>query len=192
LLPEASSVRTQNAVEREQTGAADAGGRLLLQMRTHRYPAPTPPHHFHDVDGTAIGAILASDHASAMLPRPIGRGWTRRTRSSPPYRAATCSPGCTWRSGWGWSWRATSRDHERDCAQRVWVSEVVLRPRATFAANCEVTRTAIARVVEFAHKHCFIARSRTTLGTSGVGGAEQRCRPGPSDAWVNGPDAVNR
>jgi organic hydroperoxide reductase OsmC/OhrA len=41
----------------------------------------------------------------------------------------------------------------------VWVSEVVLRPRITFAANYSATPEAIARVHEVAHVHCFIARS---------------------------------
>jgi organic hydroperoxide reductase OsmC/OhrA len=45
---------------------------------------------------------------------------------------------------------------------RCWVSEVILRPRVTFAAHQQVTAAAMAHFHELAQRDCFIARSIRT------------------------------
>lgn len=45
-----------------------------------------------------------------------------------------------------------------------WVSEVILKPRVTFAAHQQVTAAAIAHFHELAQRDCFIARSIKTPG----------------------------
>jgi organic hydroperoxide reductase OsmC/OhrA len=45
---------------------------------------------------------------------------------------------------------------------RCWVSEVILKPRITFAAHQQVTPAAIAHFHELAQRDCFIARSIKT------------------------------
>jgi organic hydroperoxide reductase OsmC/OhrA len=46
-----------------------------------------------------------------------------------------------------------------------WVSEVILKPKITFAASQEVMPSALTRIHELAHEQCFIANSIKTKVT---------------------------
>ena len=51
---------------------------------------------------------------------------------------------------------------------RCWISEVILKPRITFAAHQQVTPAAIAHFHELAQRDCFIAQSIKTKITIGA------------------------